>query len=92
MNKQQLPVHKERVGSASVAVWSHPGKQGEFLRASLQVSYRDAQGDWHDTTSFSEADLRAIRDAADAAWRWMRTHRGQSDEADAAEQAEPVAS
>lgn len=79
MNNQQLPVHKERVGSASVAVWSHSGKQGDFLRASLQVSYRDEGGDWQDTTSFSESDLRAIRDAADAAWRWMRANRASQE-------------
>ena len=49
------PVKKIRIGSVSATIWKQEG--GLFYTASLERNYKDKDGNWKSTHSFSADDL-----------------------------------
>ena len=58
------PVRKIRIGSVSATVWK---QEGGFYTASLERNYKDKDGNWKSTHSFSVDDLVVAVKVADLA-------------------------
>jgi len=70
MTKQ--PVQKFREGAVQVAVWQNEGHNGDFYSLTFQRSYTDAEGTWHNATSFPLSALSALMVATFKAYLWVR--------------------
>ena len=58
------PVRKIRIGSVSATVWK---QQDGFYTATLERNYKDKDGNWKSTHSFSADDLVVAAKVADLA-------------------------
>lgn len=61
------PAFKVRLGLITATVWDNDG----FYSVDLSRSYRDKEGNWQNTTSFSHADLLNIAKCAARAEIWI---------------------
>ena len=61
MTGQQLPVAKFRAGQVSSAVWKNQiqvsGKTVTVLKATVQRRYKDKDGNWQSSGSFSRNEI-----------------------------------
>lgn len=53
------PVLKLHAGCLKVAVWENEHEGKKFHSVTLQRSYKDDKGEWHDTNSLPTRDLAA---------------------------------
>ncbi len=57
----QTPIAKFKTGQVSSAVWENQidirGKTVTILKASVQRRYKDKEGNWQSTTSFSRNEI-----------------------------------
>ena len=57
----QMPVSKFRAGQVSAAIWENPievkGKTVTMLKATVQRRYKDKDGDWKSSQSFSRNEI-----------------------------------
>ena len=53
-DSKKPPVRKIRVGSVSATVWA---QEGGFYNATLERNYKDKDGHWKSSSSFSVDDL-----------------------------------
>ena len=70
MTKQ--PVQKFKEGLVQVAVWQNESRNGDFYSITLQRSYTDAEGAWHNATSFPLSALYDLMLASVRAYLWVR--------------------
>jgi hypothetical protein len=62
------PVHSIRVGSVTASIWRNQKDNNTFYSATYKNSYKDAQGQWHDTDGFTGVgDNLELQKAADMA-------------------------
>lgn len=54
------PLATIRDGALKAAIWKNLGEKGNFYSVTFTRSYRDDQGNWHDTDSFSGTDLLIV--------------------------------
>ena len=58
---QQTPIAKFRAGQVSAALWENEiqtgGRTATILKATIQRRYRDADGNWKSSTSFSRNEI-----------------------------------
>lgn len=58
---QQTPIAKFRAGQVSAALWENEiqtgGRTVTILKATIQRRYRDADGNWKSSTSFSRNEI-----------------------------------
>ena len=57
MSDPKKPVETLRDGSVKSAVWENEGQNGTFHAATFSRSYRDENGNYAETNSFSGTDL-----------------------------------
>ena len=73
--KTQRPVKVFRSRGVSASVFENQAKAGErevtFHKVSLQRTYRDADGQFKTTTSFSRDDLPIARHVLQQAWAFI---------------------
>lgn len=56
--KAERPIAEVREGSVKLAIWQRQGREGAFFVAGQpQLSYKDNDGQWLESNSFSEFDL-----------------------------------
>lgn len=55
--QQGLTPEHLRSGALSLAIWDNEGERGAYKTFTLQRSYRDAKGEWHNTTTLRLSDL-----------------------------------
>ena len=70
MTKQ--PVQKFKEGLVQVAVWQNESRNGDFYSLTFQRSYTDAEGAWHNATSFPLSALYDLMLATARAYLWVR--------------------
>jgi hypothetical protein len=70
MTKQ--PVQRFKQGLVQVAVWQNESRNGEFYSLTFQRSYTDAEGIWHNATSFPLSALYDLAAATVRAYLWVR--------------------
>ena len=61
------PVDKLKVGSVYASIWQRVTEKGIFFSVTFERRYKDAQGKWQSTQSFSGEDLLALSKLADQA-------------------------
>lgn len=55
---KERPAAEVREGSVKIAIWQHQNEKGAFFTAGQpQLSYRDDDGNWHESHSYSEFDM-----------------------------------
>lgn len=68
MSNSQQPIDQIRIRNVRAAIWSNTTKEGRtFYSVTVSRSYRDADGNWKDTTSFSPTELLTLAKVADMA-------------------------
>jgi len=50
------PTASIRVGSVTASIWRNQTEKGPFYSVTYKRSYKDAEGKWHDTDSFTGVD------------------------------------
>ena len=58
---KKKPALTLRFGNLNAAIWKNQGEQGEFYNATLSRTYRNADGQVRDASSFSLDDLEALQ-------------------------------
>ena len=61
------PVDKIDVHPVHGAIWRNTGSNGTYFSATFEKRYKDKEGQWHGTQSYSGDDLLALSKAADKA-------------------------
>lgn len=62
------PVQTLRDGSLKATIWANFGDKGTFYSVQLTRLYQDAEGNYHDSDSFSNAQLLRIARLAHIAY------------------------
>ncbi|MEO1597606.1 MAG: hypothetical protein AAFR78_03550 [Planctomycetota bacterium] len=57
---QNQPVKKINDGRITAAIWKNFGEKGTFYSVTITRSFKDEQGNWKDTDSFSGTDLLKV--------------------------------
>ena len=61
------PVDRIRRGRVQAAIWKQTSDKGTFYNFTLQRSYKDNDGNYHSTSSFSLQDALLVAKVADMA-------------------------
>ena len=67
MTEGNRPVHQVRVGAVTASIFPNENDRGKFYSVTFQKSYKDAQDQWQNSTSFGPGDLLELAKAADMA-------------------------
>ena len=68
------PVNEFKVGRVRAAVWANESENGVWFSVSFSRLYKDKDGNWKDSTSFSRDDLPLLMKAADQAHTFLYQH------------------
>jgi len=71
MTTKNQPVQKIRFGRVTATVWANETENGTRYRVAIVKTYRTADNQYADTTSFDLGDLPLVEKAADAACRFI---------------------
>ena len=85
MNTQSnKPVDTIRDGSLKATIWMNQRENGKAYSVQITRSYKDDQGNWHDSDSFSGSELLRVARLADIAYSEILIHRAKDkdDQAD----------
>ncbi len=64
MNKNK-PIYEERLGHIRLTVWENTNERGTFYNVNVVRRYRDTDGEYRDTHTFTGlADLALVAEAA----------------------------
>ena len=64
----QPPINNIRIGAMSAAIWANQGAEDKpFYTCTITRAHTDAEGTWHESSSFGRADLLAVAKLADQA-------------------------
>ena len=63
--KDNKPIDKLNIMGVNVAVWEHEKDEKKFKQITLKKSYKDSEGNYKDTDSFSIFDIPNIIVALD---------------------------
>jgi hypothetical protein len=61
------PVAKIRVDLINASIWKNPTDKGTFYNVTFESRYRDGEGNWKSSHSYTSNDLLALAKAADLA-------------------------
>jgi hypothetical protein len=64
---KQAPVAKVRVGLISGSIWENKTEKGTFYNVTFERRYRDGEGNWQTTHSYSTSDILELAKCADLA-------------------------
>ena len=74
------PAMKIRVGLITASIWQNETEKGTFHNVTFDRRYKDAEGNWHSSSSYNADDLLALAKAADLAHSEIVKARNGSDE------------
>jgi hypothetical protein len=67
------PAHKIRIPGATATIWANTSKKGTlYYSVGFDRSYKDAGGNWKQTSMFGVDDLLALAKVADLAHDYIR--------------------
>ena len=69
------PVDTIRDGSLKATIWANFGDNGTFYSVQITRTYQDEQGNYHDSDSFSNAQLLRVARLAQIAYDEILIHR-----------------
>ena len=75
MSDKQQPTHKvDAYWPITGTIWANYNRKNElYFTYSLQRSYRDEQGQYKSTLSFSADHAKAVEKTNDDCWHWIMT-------------------
>jgi hypothetical protein len=78
-----LPVHEVKFGKIRAAVWANEMESGIWHSVTFSRLYKDKEGKWQDSDSFSREDLPLLIKAADQVhtFLYQRASREEPEEA-----------
>lgn len=76
------PVQTLRDGSLKATIWANFGDKGTFYSVQLTRIWKDEQGKYHDSDSFSGSELLRIARLAHIAYDEILIHREQDKQAE----------
>lgn len=80
------PTATLRDGSIKATIWKNTGEKGDFFSVQLTRTWKDAQGAYHDSDSFTGTELLRVAHLATKAYDELatlrRAHGGQDAEPD----------
>lgn len=65
------PVHEVKIGRVRAAIWLNESESGPFHSVTFSRLYKDKEGNWKDSVSFSRDDLPLLIKAADLAHTFL---------------------
>ena len=68
------PATAFRSGSVNAAVWENTGETGPFFSITFSRPYKDAQGNWKNSSSYGLNDLDSLSSLAELAKDWVQRH------------------
>lgn len=68
---KNVPVHTVRLGGIKVAVWRNQTTNGPMHNSTIVRSYKNQQGEWAESQSFSRDDLLVAAKALDLAHTYI---------------------
>ena len=77
-NAKTKPAITLRDGALKATVWKNPAKDGSFYSVRIARTYRDEQGGYHDSNSFSGAELLRVARLAEKAFDYAAELRAQA--------------
>lgn len=77
-NAPARPVKAFRQGGVEVAVWRNHTDNGDMYNATIRNSYKDASGEWKETSSFSPADIAVLAQLSAQAFQEIVQQKSQS--------------
>ncbi len=77
------PTATLRDGRIKATIWKQDSEKGGFFRVNFTRGYKDDAGNWHDSDSFSGAELLRIAYLATKAYEATADLRSQQDRAEA---------
>jgi len=81
------PVERISLGSVQLAIWKNTNSKGNvYYSVTPQTGYRDANGEWQPSSSYSRDDLLVLSQASQMAFR--RIHELQAADREIAKQAQ----
>jgi hypothetical protein len=66
--KPNKPIQTLRDGNLKAAIWSNQGEKGGFYNVTFSRTWIDAEGKFHDSDTFSRADLLRLAHVATHAY------------------------
>jgi len=69
---KQRPVETLRDGAIKAAIWKNESENGPFFNVTFSRTYRNGDGELHDTDSFSGTQLLQLARLADKAYERTR--------------------
>lgn len=66
--KTKRPVETLRDGAVKAAIWKNEGENGAFFNVTVARTYKDKDGDLHDSDSFSGTQLLRLARLAEKAY------------------------
>lgn len=61
------PIKTFRIGSVRAAIWAKQNDNGTFHQVTITRTYKDENGDYADTSSYSHLELLAVARVAEQA-------------------------
>ena len=74
------PIQTIRDGALKASIWANPNKKGVFYSVRISRTYKDAQDQYRDTDSFSNAELLRVARLANIAYDEIAILRGHDPE------------
>jgi hypothetical protein len=71
------PIEELKIGRVRAAVWKNESESGPYFSVTFSKLYKDQEGNWKDTTSYTRDDLMLVAKVADMAHTWLFTHNGE---------------
>lgn len=68
MSDVKKPIETLRDGNVKAAIWENKSKKGKFHSVTFSRSYRDSEGNYADTNSYSGADLLKLSRVAEQSY------------------------
>lgn len=74
MSNATQPIQTLRDGNIQLAIWENISENGAFYSITLNRSYKDADGNYKNTTSFSGNDLLKINQLSSHAYMLIKEY------------------
>lgn len=72
------PIDTIREGSLKASIWKNTGEKGDQFSVQFSRTWRDEQGAFHDSDSFSGTELLRLARLANVAYDEIAIHRAKS--------------
>jgi hypothetical protein len=73
---KNAPVDRIRAGSVTASIWENVTDKGTRMSVTVQRSYKDKDGKWHNIESYSGTELLELAHAALKAYDRLNEARG----------------